>query len=73
MSSPTVSENEKKAGIKPFVLKWAEKTPERFLGSYRSVFSPAVNGLDIWQVAEPDVYTTTGGGDTADCMHTTSL
>ncbi len=69
MSPATVSESRKPAGIKPFVLKWSEITPEGHWGSLRSVFSPQVNGLDIFQVLESDKAETTGDGDTADCTH----
>jgi len=70
MSSPTVSEIRKRGSLRPFVLKWTEITPENHFGSRRSVFSPQVNGLDIFQVMEGDKYETTGDGDTADCTHT---
>jgi len=70
MSPPTECEGRRQSGLKPFVLKWTEITPESHFGSLRSVFSPQVNGLDIYQVFEADKYETTGDGDTADCTHT---
>jgi hypothetical protein len=47
--------------VRPFVLKWAEETPESLLGSLQSVFSPPVNGLDVClAVLEPDHCESTG-------------
>jgi hypothetical protein len=70
MSVKTTSDDRQRGGLSPFVLKWAEETPEGLLWSQKSVFSAPVNGLDIFQVAEPDKPETTGGGDTADTSHT---
>jgi hypothetical protein len=60
MSVETSTDNGKKSGFSPFVLKWAEKTPEGLLWSHRSVFSPAVNGLDVYLVTGTDNRETTG-------------
>jgi hypothetical protein len=70
MPVKTTSEKTASPGLKPFVLKWAEKTPEEMLRSHRSVFTPALNGLDISQVLEPETHETTGGNDIADSTNT---
>jgi hypothetical protein len=67
MALEIMADDRKRESVRPFVLKWAERTPESLLGSHRSVFSPPVNGLDVYlAVQEADTCETTTPGDTAD-------
>ena len=47
MAGEIIAEDRKGRSVRPFVLKWAEETPESLFWSHRSVFSPPVNGLDV--------------------------
>jgi hypothetical protein len=58
------------AGLKPFVLKWAEDTPPEQLWSQRSVFSTPVHGLDVAMVGEPENVESTGHVDRSDTTAT---
>jgi hypothetical protein len=60
----------RKVSVRPFVLKWAENTPEELLWGRMSVFSEAVKGLDISLAIEGDKPESTGNVDTADTSHT---
>ena len=67
MAGEITAEDGKERSVRPFVLKWAEETPESLFWSHRSVFSPPVNGLDVYlTVREADTCETTTPGDTAD-------
>jgi len=71
MSVEIMAADRKKESVRPFVLKWAETAPESFLWSHRSVFSPTVNGLDVFMATETDKCETTGSqNETADSTKT---
>ncbi len=70
MSAQSTVDQGPSTGVRPFVLKWAERAPVALLWSRQSIFSTAVNGLDISMVMETEKPETTGGGDTADTTHT---
>jgi hypothetical protein len=71
MSVASISEDRRTKSVRPFVLKWAETAPESFLWSHRSVFSPTVNGLDVYMATETDKCETTGTvNETADSTKT---
>jgi hypothetical protein len=69
MSIETLASDRKKELVRPFVLTWAETAPESLFWSDRSVFSPSLNGLDLYMVLENDKCETTGTRDTADSTH----
>jgi hypothetical protein len=70
MSTPAIGDDQKSKSVRPFVLKWAENAPENFSWSHRSLFSSAVNGLEIYLVLESDKPESTGTGETADSTNT---
>jgi hypothetical protein len=70
MPAETAKDGDRRATLKPFVLKWAEDAPARMLWSPDAVFSAPVHGLDSAIVSEPDQIESTGGPDTQDCTHT---
>jgi len=72
MSLEQIANDRQTPSVRPFVLKWAETAPESLLWSHRSVFSPSVNGLDVFMAIETDKCETTGNepGGTADSTKT---
>jgi hypothetical protein len=71
MSAKITVDEHKGDRLRPFVLKWAETAPESLLWSHRSVFSPTVNGLDVYMATETDKCETTGTtNETADSTKT---